>query len=76
MLSIPRTLEKKNISLREFISDVVISRGNRKFPLKNLQAQIWGVTIKHILKYLRKTRDYMLVYHCEDLTTGYTYSDF
>jgi hypothetical protein len=35
------------------------------------------VAIKHILKYLRRTRDYTLVYHCEDLTTiGYTNSDF
>jgi hypothetical protein len=44
MLSIPKTIEKKNIPLREFISDVVMSRGNRKFPLTNLQAQIWGIT--------------------------------
>ena len=33
--------------------------------------------IKHILKYLRRTRDYMLVYWCEDLMPiGYTDSDF
>jgi hypothetical protein len=45
MLSIPKALEeKKNIPLREFISDVVMSRGNRRFLLTNLQAQIWGVT--------------------------------
>jgi hypothetical protein len=46
MLSIPKTLEKKYIyiPLREFISNVVMSRGNRKFLLMNLQAQIWGVT--------------------------------
>ena len=33
--------------------------------------------IKHILKYLRRMRDYMLVYQYEDLIPiGYTYSDF
>ena len=36
----------------------------------------WQV-VKHILKYLRRTRDYMLVYRCEDLIPiGYTDSDF
>jgi hypothetical protein len=45
MLSIPKALEeKKYIPLREFISDVVMSRGNRRFLLTNLQDQIWGVT--------------------------------
>jgi hypothetical protein len=35
------------------------------------------VDVKHILKYLRRTRTYMLVYHCEDLTaTSYIDSDF
>ena len=33
--------------------------------------------IKHILKYLRRMRDYMLVYRCEDLIPiGYTNSNF
>ncbi|XP_065626769.1 secreted RxLR effector protein 161-like [Quercus suber] len=33
--------------------------------------------VKHILKYLRRTRDYMLVYRSEDLIPiGYTDSDF
>ena len=33
--------------------------------------------VKHILKYLQRTRDYMLVYWCEDLIPiGYTDSDF
>ena len=33
--------------------------------------------IKHILKYLRRTRDYMLVYRCEDLIPiRYIDSDF
>jgi hypothetical protein len=36
---------KKYIPLREFISGVVMSRGNRRFLLKNLQAQIRGITI-------------------------------
>jgi hypothetical protein len=46
MLSIPKSLEDKNIYIpqREFISDVIMSRGNRRFLLTNLQAQIWGVT--------------------------------
>ena len=34
-------------------------------------------TVKHILKYLQRTWDYILVYCCEDLfTIGYTDSDF
>ena len=33
--------------------------------------------LKHILKYLRRTINYMLVYQCEDLIPiGYTDSDF
>ena len=33
--------------------------------------------VKHILKYLRRMRDYMLVYRCEDLIPiAYTDSDF
>ena len=33
--------------------------------------------VKHILKYLQRTRDYMLVYRCEDLLPiGNTDSDF
>ena len=35
------------------------------------------IIVKHILKYLRRTRDYMLVYSSESLETiGYTDSDF
>ena len=35
------------------------------------------IVVKHILKYLRRTRDYMLVYSCGDLNPiGYTDSDF
>ena len=33
--------------------------------------------MKHILKYLRRTRDYILVYHGDELAPiGYTNSDF
>ena len=36
----------------------------------------WTI-MKHILKYLRRTRDYMLVYHGDELAPiGYTDSDF
>ena len=42
----------------------------------NLGPKHWEV-VKHILKYLRRTKDFMLVYHCEDLIPiGYTDSDF
>jgi hypothetical protein len=42
----------------------------------NLGPPHW-VVVKHILKYVRRMRDYMLVYHCEDLTpTDYRDSDF
>ena len=35
------------------------------------------IAVKHILKYLRRTRDYMLVYSGDDLKImGYTDSDF
>ena len=35
------------------------------------------IAVKHVLKYLRRTRDYMLVYSGEDLNLlGYTDSDF
>jgi hypothetical protein len=35
------------------------------------------IMVNHILKYLWRTRDYMLVYHSEDLTpTSYTNYDF
>jgi hypothetical protein len=46
MLSIPKTIEKKYIPLREFISDAVMSHKNQRFLLTNLQAQIWGVIVQ------------------------------
>ncbi|GFS36335.1 hypothetical protein Acr_00g0045430 [Actinidia rufa] len=42
----------------------------------NLGSEHW-IVVKHILKYLRKTKDYVLIYGSEDLTPiGYSYSDF
>ena len=42
----------------------------------NPEPKHWQV-VKHILKYLRRMRDYMLVYRFEDLIpTSYTNSDF
>ena len=42
----------------------------------NLGMKHW-MAIKHILKHFQRTRDYMLVYHCDDLLPlGYTNSDF
>ena len=35
------------------------------------------IVVKHILKHLRRTRDYMLVYHGDEFAPiGYTDSDF
>ena len=49
----------------------MVSRYQLNLGLKHWEA------VKHILKYLRQTKDYMLVYHCEDLIPiGYTDSDF
>ena len=49
----------------------MVSRYQSNPRLKHWQA------IKHILKYLRRTWDYMLVYHSKDLIPiGYTDSDF
>ena len=42
----------------------------------NLEPKHWQA-LKHILKYLRRTINYMLVYQCEDLIPiGYIDSDF
>ena len=42
----------------------------------NLGMEHW-MEIKHILKYLRRMRDYMLVYQCNELLPlGYTNLDF
>jgi hypothetical protein len=38
--------------MREFISDVVMSHGNRRFLLTNLQVQIRGVTYADHMKQL------------------------
>jgi hypothetical protein len=50
--------------------------GSLMYAMLCTRPQHW-VAVKHILKYLRRTRDYVLVYRSEDLTTtGYTDSDF
>ena len=37
----------------------------------------YKMTINHILKYLRRMRDYIMVYHCKELVPlGYMDSDF
>ena len=42
----------------------------------NSEIENW-IVVKHILKYLRRTRNFMLMYSGEDLNPlGYTYSDF
>ncbi|XP_057468143.1 secreted RxLR effector protein 161-like [Actinidia eriantha] len=42
----------------------------------NLGSEHW-IAVKHVLKYLRRTRDYMLIYGSEDLTPiGYSDSNF
>ena len=49
----------------------MVSRYQSNLGLKHWQA------VKHILKYLRRTRDYMLIYHSKDLIhIGYTNSNF
>jgi len=49
----------------------IVSRYQSNPGLKQLQA------VKHILKYLKRTRDYMLVYISKDLIPiGYTDSEF
>ena len=54
-----------------FYSVGVVSRYQSNPRPKHLQA------VKHILKYLQRMRDYMLVYQCEDLIPiTYTDSDF
>ena len=46
--------------------DICYSVGIVSRYQSNLGPKHWEV-VKHILKYLRRTRDYMLVYWCEDL---------
>jgi hypothetical protein len=62
MLSIPKALEeKKKYSAARVISDVVMSRGNRRFLLTNLQAQIWGVTANFSILFHFLLKQKMLV---------------
>ena len=56
--------------------DICYSVGIISRYQSNLEPKHWEA-VKHILKYLSRTRDYMLVHHCEDLIPiGYTYSNF
>ena len=87
----PKTLEEENIMRQVPYASIVgslmyamlctkpdiyysvgiVSRYQSNAGLKHWQA------VKYILKYLWRTRDYILVYHSEDLILiGYTDSDF
>ena len=56
--------------------DICYSVGMVSRYQSNPRLKHWQV-VKHILKYLRRRRDYMLVYRCEDLIPiGYTNLDF
>ena len=87
----PKTLEEENTMRQIFYASTVgnlmyailctrldicylvgmVSQYQLNLGLKHWQA------VKHILKYLRITRDYMLAYHGKDLIpTGYTDSNF
>ena len=56
--------------------DICYSIGMVSRYQSNPRPKHWEA-VKHILKYLRRTKDYMLVYHCEDLIPiGYTDSGF
>ena len=56
--------------------DICYSVGMVNRYQSNPKPKHWEA-VKHILKYLSRTRDYMLVHHCEDLIPiGYTYSNF
>ena len=56
--------------------DICYSVGMVSQYQSNPRSKHWEV-VKHILKYLRRTRDYMLVYHSKDLIPiSYTNSNF
>ena len=56
--------------------DICYSVGMDSRYQSNLEPKIWQA-VKHILKYLWRTREYMFVYRCEDLIPiGYTNLDF
>ena len=56
--------------------DICYSVGMVSRYQSNPRPKHWQV-VKHILKYLRRTRNYMLIYWCKDLIPiGYTNSDF
>ena len=49
--------------------DIYYSVGMASQYQSNLELKHWQA-VKHILKYLRRTRDYMIVYHSEDNITS------
>ena len=52
--------------------DIYYSIGIVSRYQSNLRREHW-TTVKHILKYLRRTRDNMLIYHGDELApVGYT----
>ena len=56
--------------------DICYSVGMVSRYQSNPEPKLWQA-VKHILKYLQRTRDYMLVYQCEDfIPIGYTNLDF
>ena len=56
--------------------DICYSVGMVSRYQSNPRPKHWQA-VKHILKYLQRKRNYMLVYQCEDLIhIGYTNSDF
>ena len=88
---IPKTLEEEKITRQvpyalavgSFMyamlctrPDICYSVGMVSQYQSNPRSKHWEV-VKYILKYPRRMRDYMLVYHCEDLILiGYTDSGF
>ena len=87
----PKTIEEENIMRQVSYAsamgrlmyatlyirpDIYYSVGKVNRYQSNLVPKHWQA-VKHILKYLQRTRDYMLVYQYEDLILiGYTYLDF
>ncbi|XP_033513531.1 secreted RxLR effector protein 161-like [Nicotiana tomentosiformis] len=56
--------------------DICFDVGMISIFQSNPEREYW-IVVKHIIKYLKRIRDYMLVYHSGDLAPiGYTDSDF
>ena len=83
----PKTLEQKermsNIPFASTVGSLLCTRPDIYYAVgivsryqSDPREEHW-IALKHILKYLRRTRDYMLVYSSGSLETiGYTNSDF